>query len=130
MGTNWETGTNTHTLRCIKQTVTENLLYSTGNSTWCSVVTYWEANPRKKRHMYTHGWFTLLYSRNWHSSVKQLYSNFFFFLKKATPLAKLETVQPKVIIALTRPQEKLNLLALCFHDTAEKAVPLNWKESF
>ena len=27
-------------------------------------------------------WFTLLYSRNWHSTVKQLYSNNFYFLKK------------------------------------------------
>lgn len=48
-----------------------------------------------------------------------------FFKKKGH-----STVQYKVIIALTRPQEKLNLIALCFHDTAEKAVPLNWKESF
>ena len=31
----------------------------------------WEAQC-----MYTYGWFTLLYSRNWHSNVNQLYSNF------------------------------------------------------
>ena len=26
-------------------------------------------------HVYTYGWFILMHSRNWHSSVKQLYSN-------------------------------------------------------
>ena len=28
----------------------------------------------KHIYIFTHGWFTLLYSSNWHSSVKQLYS--------------------------------------------------------
>ena len=36
---NWETGLDTHTLLGIKQITTENLLYSTGNSTQCYVVT-------------------------------------------------------------------------------------------
>ena len=36
----------------------------------------WEGNPKKRGYIYIPmGWFTLLYSRNWHSSVKQLYSN-------------------------------------------------------
>ena len=50
-GMNWEIGidtytlicikqmTNTYTLLCIKQMTNENLPYSTGNSTQCSVVT-------------------------------------------------------------------------------------------
>ena len=38
-GMNWEIGTDTHTLLCIKQVTNENLLHSTGNSTQCSVVT-------------------------------------------------------------------------------------------
>ena len=35
---NWEIGTDIYTL-CIKQISNENPLYSTGNSTQCSVVT-------------------------------------------------------------------------------------------
>ena len=38
---NWETGTDIYTSLCVKQiTNCENLLYSTGNYTQCSVVTY------------------------------------------------------------------------------------------
>ena len=33
-------------------------------------------------HMYAYGWFTLLYNRNWHSIVKQLYSNKDLFKKR------------------------------------------------
>ena len=39
MGTNWETGTNTHALQCIKLRTSEKLLCSTGTSTQCSAVT-------------------------------------------------------------------------------------------
>ena len=42
----------------------ENLLWSTGNSTQCSVVTLWERNPKKRGCMYICGWYTLLCSRN------------------------------------------------------------------
>ena len=38
-GMNWETGIDIYTLLCIKQITNENLLYSIGNSTQCSVVT-------------------------------------------------------------------------------------------
>ena len=39
-GMNWETGTDIYTSLCVKQiTNCENLLYSTGNYTQCSVVT-------------------------------------------------------------------------------------------
>ena len=60
-------------LLCIKQTINENLLSSTGNSTQCSVPPKWEGNPGKKEYMYTDGWSTLLYSRN-SQRYKQLYS--------------------------------------------------------
>ena len=30
---------------------------------------------KKRGYMYTYGWFTLLFNRKWHSSIKQLYSN-------------------------------------------------------
>ena len=35
----------------------------------------WEGNPKKRGYIYTYGWFTVLYSWNWHSNVKQIYSN-------------------------------------------------------
>ena len=40
-GMNWETGTDTYTLviLCVKWTTNENLMYSSGNSTWCSMAT-------------------------------------------------------------------------------------------
>ena len=38
-GMNWEIRIDIYTLLCIKQMTNENLLCSTGNSTWCSVVT-------------------------------------------------------------------------------------------
>ena len=38
-GMNREMGTDIYTLLCIKQVTNENLLYSSGNSTECSVVT-------------------------------------------------------------------------------------------
>ena len=38
-GYGWEIGINIYTLLCIKQITNENLLYSPGNSTQCSVVT-------------------------------------------------------------------------------------------
>ena len=38
-GLNWEIGIDIHILLCIKWITNENLLYSTGNSTQCSVVT-------------------------------------------------------------------------------------------
>ena len=39
-GRSWETGVDTYTLLilCIKSTMSKDLLYSTGNSTQCSVV--------------------------------------------------------------------------------------------
>ena len=36
---NWEIGMDIYTLLCIKQITNEKLLYSTGNSTQCPVVT-------------------------------------------------------------------------------------------
>ena len=47
---NWEIGTDIYTLLilCIKQITNENLLYSTGNSTQCSVVTYMRRKSKKE----------------------------------------------------------------------------------
>ena len=44
---NWEIGIDVYTLLCIKYITNENLLYSTGNSTQCSVVTKWEGNLKR-----------------------------------------------------------------------------------
>ena len=46
-GMSWEIGTDIDTLLCIKQITNENLLYSIGNSTQCSVVTHMGRKPKK-----------------------------------------------------------------------------------
>ena len=38
-GMKWETGIHVYTLLCIKEITNENPLYSTGNSTQCSLMT-------------------------------------------------------------------------------------------
>ena len=38
-GMNWEIGIDIHTLPCVKQIARGNMLYSTGSSAGCSVVT-------------------------------------------------------------------------------------------
>ena len=38
-GMNWEGGTDIYTLSCVKQITIGKLLYRTGSSTWCSVMT-------------------------------------------------------------------------------------------
>ena len=74
---NWEIKIDIYTLLIlyIKQITNENLLYSSGNSTQCSVVPKWEGNPTQKEHVYMYSWFTLLYSRNQWNIGKQPYSN-------------------------------------------------------
>ena len=38
-GMNWDIGVDTYILLCIKQIISENLLYTTGDATQCSIVT-------------------------------------------------------------------------------------------
>ena len=52
---NWETGTGTYTLLCVKQITNENILCTTGNSTQCSGRSIWEGNPKSRGYMYTNG---------------------------------------------------------------------------
>ena len=47
-GMNWEIGIDICTLLCIKWITNENLLYSTGNSTQCSVVTKMRRKSKKE----------------------------------------------------------------------------------
>ena len=53
------------------------LLYSTRSSSWCSVMTEgvgWsgERGSRRKRYVYSYGWFLLLYTRNQHRHLAKL----------------------------------------------------------
>ena len=62
----------------VKQTASGKLLYNTGSSAQCSVTIWggwrvWEGGPRGRGYMYTYSWFTMLYSRNKHNIVKQLF---------------------------------------------------------
>ena len=45
---NWETGTDVYTLLYIKQTTNKDLLYSTGNSSQYSVMTYMGKEVKKE----------------------------------------------------------------------------------
>ena len=48
----------------------------------------WKGNPGKRGYMYMYSWFTLLDSRNWHNTAKQLYSN-----KKEKPMQIKENIK-------------------------------------
>ena len=68
--------------RTVCKIVNGKPLCSTGSSARCSEMTCkgelgrgWEGSPRGRGCVFTYGWFTLLYSRNQHNIVKQLYSN-------------------------------------------------------
>ena len=74
-GVNWEIGTDMYILLIPRKQVTnENLLYSV----LCGDLNGREIQ-KKGRYLYMYSCFTLLYSRNQHNIVKQLYSNFFHF---------------------------------------------------
>ena len=61
-----------HTTMYETDKTNDNLLYSTGNS-----VLWWQMGRKSKKEVtyVSYSWFTLLYSRNQHNVVKQLYSN-------------------------------------------------------
>ena len=50
----WETDTDIYTLLCIKQITKEKLLYSTGNSTQCTMVTQMGMEIQKRGDIRTH----------------------------------------------------------------------------
>ena len=70
-----EVGIRALLILCIKYVTNEDQAYSSDSSTQCSAL--WgpkqEGNPRKRRYVCTCSRFTLLYSRNQHFIVKQLY---------------------------------------------------------
>ena len=66
-----------HTLPYENQIANGKLLYNTGSSSWCSVITQRrgmgkevEGSSRGRGHMYTHGRFMLMYTKNHHNIVK------------------------------------------------------------
>ena len=81
-GMNWESRTHTHTLPCVKQVASRNLLYSTGISAlwWPRGVDWGGREALEGRDVCIHMadsqccTLTMLY-RNEHNIVKQLYSN-------------------------------------------------------
>ena len=57
-GINWEIGIDIYTLSCVKQLASGNMLYSTGSSARCSVMTWLggiggEGCPRGRGYTYT-----------------------------------------------------------------------------
>ena len=60
-GIHRENSIDMYTLSCVKQIASGKLLYSTGSSAWCSVMTLrgemeggWEGGSRGRGYMYTH----------------------------------------------------------------------------
>ena len=78
-GAGWEGGTGglggICSLRYMEWLPTGDLLFSTENSTQHSMAIYWEKNLRENGYVYMYDWIILLYSRNCHNLVSQLYFN-------------------------------------------------------
>ena len=73
-GKDWGFGSGTCTLRYMEWLAYRNL-YSTENSTQCSVIICVGKESEREWCPYMYNWITLLYSRNDHSLVHQLYFN-------------------------------------------------------
>ena len=59
----------------IKQITAENPLWAQGAPLSALCWPEWAGSPKQRGYVYTCSWYTLLYSRNQHNIVKQLYSN-------------------------------------------------------
>ena len=51
----------------------------------------------KKRNVYMYDWVTLLYSRNWHNIINQLYFNKKYFFKKVRSSLVAQWVKDPVL---------------------------------
>ena len=71
---NWEIGIDIYTLLHMKQMTNKDLLYKR-KELYSILWPMWENNPRESGYMYICNQVTLLYSRNEHNIVSQLYSN-------------------------------------------------------
>ena len=75
-GTNWESSIETYTLPYVEQLMGNCIIQGVlWQHTGVGCGSGWEGGSRTGRHMYTYGWFMLLYGRNQHNIVKQLSSN-------------------------------------------------------
>ena len=72
---NWEIGINIYTLICIKYITDENLIYSTGNSTQCSMVASMGRTSKNREDICIHIADSLCCTAGRHNIVKQLYSS-------------------------------------------------------
>ena len=75
-GMTWDGSIKTYMLPYIKWIASGNLLCDAGNQSWCSVITLrmgwrgrWAGGLRGRGHMYTYGWFMLMYGRSHHNIV-------------------------------------------------------------
>ena len=62
-GAIWEKSTETYTLSYVKQITRTSSMHEEGTHSRCSVTI-------KRAHMYTYGWFILMYSKNYDNTVK------------------------------------------------------------
>ena len=75
-GMEWGFGIGKFTLRYVKWLAIRDLLYSPENSTRYSVIIYIvKRSEREWLCVYMYNWITLLYSRNYHNLVNQIYIN-------------------------------------------------------
>ena len=78
---NWETGTDVYILLQIKQITNKDLLYSTGNSTQYSVMTYMGKESKNEwRYTYIYMYILIHFAVHpKHNTTNQLYTNKMFF---------------------------------------------------
>ena len=74
-GVDWWFGIGIYTLRYMQWLVNGDLLYSTETSTQYSVKIYVGKESEREWHVDMYNWITLLYSKNDHKFVNQLYFN-------------------------------------------------------
>ena len=87
-GMDWEFGVGRCKLLHLEWISNEVLLYNTGNSIQPFGIEHdWRQCEKNNvvhtnKNIYTYNWVTMLYSRNWHNPVNQLYFNFEYWGKE------------------------------------------------
>ena len=120
------TGALKHTHYICKERANGKLLYNTGSSTQCTlqprgwVQWGWEVGLRSKGHVYTHGWFTLLYGRNQQDIVKKFSSVQFVQSNSHVRIfATPQTAACPASLSITNSQSLLKLISI------ESVMPSN-----
>ena len=78
-GMDWEIGGSRCKVLHLEWMGNEVLPYSTGNCVQSLGIEYDGEGYKKKKYIYIYDWITLLYLRNWHNTVHQLYFLFLIF---------------------------------------------------